>query len=145
MSRLLTMAKKGVREIRDNMTKPDQNWLPTLMYVKSSGAFDVVGIALEPESVTPDDITAAAEFVTQRLRENHAVEAVFVATVWLQARDKEPVEGVMVAHVDQDHTEVQVARIKRTAGKPKLAEWQHVASDIQVPPMVVIDAMRAAL
>lgn len=144
----MTLAKKGVRQIRDKMVRPDQDWLPTLMYITDAKTFDVIGIALgdgEPGVVTPEDIDATAELVTTTLRAKRAVEAVFVATVWMEDADKRRIEAVMIAHVDKDNTEVQVARIKRTDGKPKLAEWQRVATDMQVPPMVVIDAMRAAI
>jgi hypothetical protein len=148
-SRLVTLAKKAIRQIRDNMERPDQDWLPVLMYVTQAKTFDVIGIALgdgQPGTVTPDELTDTAEMVTRTLRERNAVEAVFVATIWItNVITTDRAEAVMVAHVDADTCDLQVARIKRTAGKPKLAEWQHLASDLQVPPMVVIDAMRAGI
>jgi hypothetical protein len=148
MSRLVTLAKKSIRQIRDQMERPDQDWLPVLMYVTAAKTFDVIAIALgdgQPGSVTPEEIDAAAEMVTRTLRDRNAVEAVFVATVWMAASDSQRIEAVMIAHVDTAATEIQVARITRTAGKPKLAEWQRIATDMQVPPMVIIDAMRAAI
>jgi hypothetical protein len=148
MSRLVTLAKKGVRQIREQMQRPDQDWLPVLMYITAARTFDVICIALgdgEPGSVAPEEIDGTAEMVTRTLRERNAVEAVFVATVWMTATDTRRIEGVMIAHVDTDATEIQVARITRTAGKPKLSEWQRVATDMQVPPMLIVDAMRAGI
>jgi hypothetical protein len=136
----VAIVKEGAKQVERAFTKPDDDWLPVLMFESTElEAPTIVGLPLEgfQDYASKDILAAGLRLLCEQV---HAHRVAMVTSCWVGHRfgsreelpedyrpsdDPQRTEAVVVTVIEPDTVEIHTAEIKRRKDfPPSLGEWE---------------------